>query len=156
MKRIILCFLYFFLISLSYADSSDHFNWKDNTGYFEVDIKKQCDNYIFEYEKFKKMAEDSCKQKDMPLKNYDAEFLVNCKVAYTFTCDYAPSKRRQEIEKKDRLEQEQKNAEAKKLKDDNEKKEKRDKVEKAKMQCLDIGYKTETDKFKDCVLELLK
>ena len=155
MKRIILCFLYFFLISLSYADSSDHFNWKDNSGYFEIDIKKQCDSYSFEYEKFKKMAEDSCKQKDMPLKNYEVEFAPNCKAMYTFTCDYVSSKRRQEI-KKDRLEQEQKNAESKKLKDDNEKKEKLVKVEKAKMQCLDIGYKAETDKFKDCVLELLK
>lgn len=153
----ILTFIFtFFLSNYLYADANDHFNWKDNSGYFEIDIKKQCDNYSFEYEKFKKMAEDSCKQKDMPLKNYDAEFLANCKVAYTFSCDYAPSKRRQEIEKKDRLEQDQKNAEAKKLKDDNEKKEKLAKVEKAKMQCLDIGYKAETDKFKDCVLELLK
>jgi hypothetical protein len=31
MKRIILSFLYFFLISISYADSSDHFNWKDRS-----------------------------------------------------------------------------------------------------------------------------
>jgi hypothetical protein len=156
MKRIILSLVSLFLINFSYADSNDHFNWKDNTGYFEVDIKKQCESYVFEYEKYKQFAEASCKQKDMPLKNYDAEFLANCRAMYTFACDYAPSKRRQEVEKKDKLEQEQNKIEAQKMKEDNQKKEKLAKVEKAKIQCLDIGYKSETDKFKDCVLELIK
>jgi hypothetical protein len=155
--RLFLLVALFFASQLQ-AEDNEKYNSQDATGYFLINIKKQCDTYQFEYEEYRKKALNSCKEKGMSLLEYDAAFAPDCKAIYTFKCNIEAVEKLRNIElKKKTAEQVEKNKLNKQIMIEEQlKNEKLAIIEKAKAQCNDLGFKKDSDKFKDCILELIK
>ena len=114
-----------------YSESLDK---KTGKGSFIVSVDKNCDTNVQEFDKYKLKSKLLCEKNDFVLIDFDSSFLNSgCSVEYSFKCDITlPEKKAIEA----------------KLKSES--------VNKAKDKCSSLGFEKDSNKFRNCVLELIK
>jgi hypothetical protein len=155
MRLAYICFLIISLyIKSSWAvDKETVYDELSGKGLIVDQKKSPCENMQVEWVPYYLKTKKICEDKGFKIKKYDATFAPNCKIEYIFQCEVSSSqvKLNQDKDKnKPLLEVNKKEDEQKKVQL------KTAIIEKAKLDCADLGYKKDSDKFKDCVLELLK